>query len=446
MADDPTAHLAALVAETEYGDLPDDAVRPVERAFVDTVGVTLAGTDEPAARETRTAFTDETGPATVVGTDRRAPADAAALVTATAGHALDFDDVTGEVWHPSVTLVAPALAAGEQVGAAGRDLVTAYAVGYEVEHALGDRLLPGHYERGWHATATLGVFGATAAAASLRELDREAARHAFGIAASMPAGLKANFGTMAKPLHPGLAARSGVTAARLADAGFTAAQDAVAGEGGFLDLYAGDDGPESDGGGRPGDSWAVADGLRVKKYPCCYFTHAAIAATRHLAATHGIAPGDVEALHVGASAAADGALHYSDPETGLEGKFSMHHAVAAALARDRVGLDAFTDAAVADPETAALRERVTFAVDPDLPAESYRATVDVETTDGRRHTHARGPPGTPDDPLPDAALRAKFEDCLAHGPDVAAAEAYEALDSLRDVAAVGDLLATLRPT
>ncbi len=437
--------LATFVAETTYGDVPTAGVETAERAFVDTVGVTLAGVAEPAARMSRTVFSGGEGEAGILGTDRRAAADTAALVNATAGHALDYDDVVGEVWHPSVTLVAPTLAVGERVAASGRDLLTAYAVGFETEQYLGDRILPDHYERGWHATSTLGVFGAAAAAASLLDLDTTATERALAAAASMPAGLKRNFGTMAKPLHPGLAARSGVTAALLADVGFTAARGAIVDDGGFLDLYAGRAGTTT-AGWVPGDAWTLPDGVREKKYPCCYFTHAAIAATERLRRERDLSPTDVTSVAVRASRAAADALRYSTPTTGLEGKFSMEHAVAAALVNERVGFAAFTDAAVADPDTATLRDRIHATVDSDLPAESYRATVEIETSDGVSVSRHGTPPGTPDDPLSTAERRAKFEDCLDHaGVPVRADTAFEALASLRDLDDAARLTADLTP-
>lgn len=446
MADSIEDRLATFVAATTYGDVPAEAVRTAERAFVDTVGVTLAGVAEPAARMARSVFAGVEGEASVLGTDRRAPADAAALVNATAGHALDYDDVVGEVWHPSVTLVAPALAVGERVEASGRDLVTAYAVGFEVERALGDLVLPEHYDRGWHATATLGVFGSAAAAASLLDLDRTTTKRALCAAASTPAGLKRNFGTMVKPLHPGMAVRSGVTTALLADAGYTAADGAIGSDGGFIDLYDGAPG-KTTAAGSPGDDWTLTEGLRVKKYPCCYFTHSAIAATAALRERHDVAPADVASVTVRASRAAVDALRYPNPSTGLEGKFSMEHAVAAALTRERLGFDAFTDAAVAEPETASVRDRVTATVDSGLPDESYRATVEIESASGDPSVREATPPGTPADPLSASELRAKFDDCVDYsGVEVAAADAYEALESLGDHHDLSPLVAALTPS
>jgi 2-methylcitrate dehydratase PrpD len=441
-----TAGLAELVAETTAGDLPEGAVRSVERAYVDTVGVMLPGIDAPPGEIARRVF-GTGGGASIVGTTAEASPTDAALVTAAAGHALDYDDVTGDAWHPSVTLVAPSLVVGQQVGAAGRDLLTAYVVGFEVETALGDLLLPGHYERGWHATSTLGTFGATAAAASLLDLDQDAVRHALTSAASMPSGLKANFGTMTKPLHAGLAARNGVTAAMLAAEGFSAAPGAIETDRGFLDLYGGDAVPDV-APADLGDPWSlVAGGLDVKKYPCCYYTHASIAAAQDLTAAQDLDPEDVERVTVTASPGAADALHYSDPETGLQAKFSMEYVIASAIARDRVGLAAFEDDAIGDPVVQAVRERVDFEVDPEASYDPFRTTVAITTTAGERRRRTRDrPPGTAEDPLSDAELRAKFDQAAraaTASPDVE--RAYDAMDSLRTLEQVDDLIAALRP-
>lgn len=427
--------LAAFVADLSYDDLPGDAVRAAERVFVDTVGVTVAGAAEGAGRtavDLTTAISG--GDATLVGSDATASVTDAAFANATAGHGLDFDDVTWGVWHPSVPLVAPILALTEREGASGRAAVAAYVAGYETQVHLAEALLPAHYERGWHATATFGTFGAAAAAAVLLDLDRERTRHALNVAASMPAGLKRNFGTMTKPMHAGQAARSGVTAGLLAADGFTAAENAVGGERGFCDLYSGDAEPELDNLPALGDRWALLeDGIQVKKYPCCYFTHPAIAGTQALVAEHSIDPEDVERIEVEASQGAADALHYEDPDTGLEGKFSMEYVVACAVARDRVGLAAFDDENVDDPAVQRVRERVDFRVDPDLEYNPYHTTVRVETADGAVERVQEKPPGTPEDPLTDTELEEKFRMCVDRATwDVDADAAYRALDTLRD--------------
>ncbi|MCL7418603.1 MAG: MmgE/PrpD family protein, partial [Halalkalicoccus sp.] len=243
-------------------------------------------------------------------------------------------------------------------------------------------------------------------AAWLLDLAPEETRNALCIAASTPAGLKRNFGSMTKPLHAGFAARSGLTAALLARDGVTADAEAIGGEGGFLDLY-----------GRPHEvepsegRYIDERGIHTKAYPCCYFTHTAIAATQSLAAEHGISPPEVEAIAVEASRGAADALAHSDPETGLEAKFSMEYAVASALARDRVDLATFEEPALSDPAVHRLREQVSFRADPDLAYDTHTATVRIESSAGSVERRQENPPGTHEDPLSESRRRAKFLDC-----------------------------------
>ncbi|MFC7157070.1 MmgE/PrpD family protein [Halomarina halobia] len=443
----PDEELAAFVADIGDDDLPPELVRRAERAFVDTVGVTVAGAVEGAgaiAVETTRAIGDG-GPASLIGVPGGASVTDAAFANGTAGHGLDFDDVTRGVWHPSVPMVAPILALAEAEGLSGRRAVTAYVAGYEAQCYLADALLPEHYERGWHATATFGTVGAAVACAVLLDVGEEAARHAVNAAASMPAGLKKNFGTTTKPMHAGHAARSGLTAALLAARGHTAAAGALGTDRGFLDLYAGER-VHPDAMARLGEGWALdRDGIQVKKYPCCYFTHPAVYATQRLVDTHGVDPRDVESVRVRASQGAADALHYDDPASGLEAKFSMPYTVAAAAVRDRVGLEAFDDDSVGNPEVQAVRERVVFEVDPDLAYEPYHTNVAIETTGGETYERTQErPPGTPSDPLSDEELAAKFRMCVARADaDIDADAAYRRLDALSGQSSVARVLEVL---
>jgi 2-methylcitrate dehydratase PrpD len=450
----PSAELAAFVSDLSFDDVPADAVRLVERCFVDTVGVTLAGARADAGTVTADAFGGDSGEgkaATLVGTDRRAALTDAAFVNGTAGHALDYDDVSGGgIGHQSVALIPPLLGLAETRvdGTTGADLIAAYAAGFETGHYLGAAIGTSHYAAGWHSTATFGTFGAAAAAAHLLGLDEDRTRNALTVAASMPAGLKRNFGTTTKPIHAGNAARAGLTAALAAAEGATGDPDAIGGEGGFFELYGGDGTPDLDALPALGERWAlVEDGVHVKKYPCCYFAQPSMAAARALVETHDIDPADVDRIHVVTNGKSRRVLRYEDPGTGLEAKFSMPYAVASVVVRDRVGLDAFEDDAVDDPDVDAVRERVTFEADPDLPAESRRATVTVETTGGAAFERVQDlPPGAHDNPLTDEELRAKFLDCATRaldGDDARAA--YRAFDSLRERDAAATLVGHLRP-
>lgn len=407
----PEESIAEFVTEVEYADLPEECVDTIIRAFVDTVGVTLAGSTEGAGRtvsESAGIEPTDANVATLLGVDADVPADSAALRTGTAGHALDYDDLSWAMdGHPSVTLVPALLALTDEIDASGRDLITAYAVGFEVECAVAEPVSPDHYEAGWHATATFGTFGAAAAAAHLLDLNETEVARAVNIAASMPSGLKRNFGSMTKPLHAGLCSRSGVTASRLASDGFTADTAAISGQRGFWDLYGSADREQFS----IGDRWALREeGIHIKAYPCCYFTHTSIAAAQTLT-DEGVDPDDIERVSVTASPGAGDALHHSDPDTGLEGKFSMEYAVASAIVRERVGLSTFRDDAIDDPHVQQLRERVDFAVDDTLAYDSHEATVYIQTTDDTYERHQENPPGTHDDPLTDDELRFKFEEC-----------------------------------
>lgn len=432
------AELASFIANLSFTNIPEPAVRSAERAFVDIVGVTLAGAAEGAgetAIEAIGALIDDCGDETVLGTNQNANAMDAAFLNATAGHGLDFDDVTWGVWHPSVPMVAPILAAAEDIGADGRRAITGYVAGFETQVYLAQALLPAHYEQGWHATATFGTFGAAAAVATILDLDTEQTRQALNIAASMPAGLKHNFGSMTKPMHAGQAARSGLTAAYLAAEGFTASDDAIGAVRGFIDLYSGDIDPNFETIPTLGERWGlIEDGIQVKKFPCCYFTHPGIAAALALREQHNLTAEEIVSVEVTASQGAADALHYTDPDTGLEGKFSMQYPIAVALTTGQVGLAAFDDENIHDPEVQAVRKRVTFEVDPDLPYDPYKTTVHIETTNGESHERVQDkPPGTPHNPLSDTELREKFEMCVAKAAaEIDTETTYTELNSLRE--------------
>jgi len=430
-ASSPAATLARFVTRTTVDDVPEPARDAVVRAITDTVGVTLAGLSAESATIAAGVTEFETGGGFPRADDAGRSRGDLALLYGTAAHALDYDDLSWAMdGHPSVVLLPPILALVDDVEATGSEVVTAYAVGFETACYVADPVSPAHYEAGWHATSTFGALGSAATAASLLDLDAEATATALNVAASTPAGTKENFGSMTKPLHAGLAARSGVTAALLAADGFTAGEHALDGDRGFWALYGGGnaeppDPPTSDG-------WRLADpGIHVKRYPACYFTHAAIAATRSLVVAQGIDPDAVATVRVAAAGGAGDALTYPDPETALQSKFSMQHAVAVALTADRVGLEWFERETLGDDALAVLRERVSFAVDESLPYDSHAATVTVETTDGTHSEVREHPPWTHDNPPTGAELEAKFVDAATRTVDESAArEAFDRLQSL----------------
>jgi len=415
---------------------PPPARAAAVRAFLDTIGVMLAGASEPAARIVqRVAAADGPGVCHILGTAQTASAEHAALANGTAAHAHDFDDMCFvSLAHPSAPLVAAALAAGEIAEAPGRALLDAYIVGFEIEGRLGRAMNPRHYQRGWHCTSTIGTIGAAAAACRLRGLSATAANHALAIAASEASGLKENFGSMVKPLHAGLAARNGILAAELARGGMTASRSALDGPQGFLASFDSASTTLDEVVGSLGSQWEVLDtGITVKLYPSCAATHPSLDAILELRRQYGFLASDVVAVAVGVDAITPTVLLYDAPATALEAKFSMPFCVAAAIVDGRVSLDTFEAARIGAPDIDAVRTRVTMMVDPSLNAAApplTQARVAVQLADGRSLTAvADGARGYHDRPATDQELTEKFSAC-----------ASRALDE----ATVGELLLTIR--
>jgi len=430
--------LASFVNNTSYADIPAEAVRSAERAFVDTIGVTLAGSDRNAGARAMRMAEGEQGKTTLLGCNGNSSLYEAVFANATAGHALDFDDtaLSATDGHPSVPMVAPLLAIGEREQATGQELLTAYVIGFETQAYLVAPISPSHYKEGWHATATLGVFGATAAIASLLNLTEDEVRHALNIAASMPAGIKRNLGSMTKPIHAGQAARSGVSATCLAAEGINADPTAISGERGFFDLYRGREAPDMAASHDLKNQWRLlSDGIDIKKYPCCYYTHAAIYGVSQLIENHSLNREEIESIRIEASRGAIDAVKHDDPESPAQAKFSMPYLIAYAVINGTVDLNAFERHSISNPAVEDIRKEITFALEQDRPYDDYGASLTIETTAGAVYERTQDqPPGTHEDPLTDVELRKKFEMCWrVIQPKEPAEATYRRLDSLRDI-------------
>ncbi len=450
----PTSTPAAtrLAAFVSSASVPDAARAAARNAVLDTVGVMLAGAREPAAQIVQRVVQADggRGPSSILGAYAAAGPSSAALANGTAAHALDFDDMCWvTLAHPSAPLVAAGLAVGEAVDASGRMLLDAYVVGFEVEAVLGTVMNPTHYQHGWHCTSTIGTIGAAATASRVLGLDAEATARALAIAASEASGLKENFGTMVKPLQGGLAARNGVLAALLAKESFTASERAIDGPQGFLvamqsagtDLAAGLD--------QLGRQWEIVNGgITVKLYPSCAATHPTIDTLLDLRRAEGLSSAAVDTVAVDVDPVTPTVLIYDRPATGLEGKFSLHYCVAAALALGRVGIEAFEPEAMRAPAVERLVSRVTMRVDEGLGRDApplTQARVTVRLGDGRTiERFADGARGYPRKPATRAEIDEKFIGCarrVASADAAAAALAY--LRDLDDATPVRGLAPTL---
>lgn len=435
-----TARLVEFVLKTSLADCPEPVLVQIRRAALDSVGCMLAGASEPVAGIVREIARAEGGAplCTVLGTSLRTSPTWAALANGAAGHAHDFDDTSfALLGHPSVPLLATALAAGEAEMADGATIALAYAIGFEIDAALGIALNPHHYERGWHATTTIGTLGCAAAAARILGLDAGQTCYALGIAASLASGLKENFGSMTKPYHAGHAARNGLLAARLAHEGMTASETALDGAQGYANAFSGAT-LAADVFDHLGQRWElVRSAIAVKPYPSCALTHSAIDALAALRAQHRLTAEQVARVEVYVNRVVPNVLRHERPASALERKFSMPYCAAVALARGTVGLGDFDDAPTAE-DVRGLMERVTMVVDPGMPEglEHHAwSRVRVTLADGRvLASPLAGASGHPDHPLDAEALRDKFLDCAAPvlSRDEAAAVADQ-IDHLEDI-------------
>ncbi len=378
-----TQALAHRIATLRYEDLPADIIAIAKHCVLDWVAVAVQGTREPLVTILAEQVAAEGGSdcSTLIGRSRNASSRQAALVNGAASHALDYDDVNVRMMgHPTAAILAAALALAESRGASGRDLIVAFVAGYETACEIGEIVSPSHYARGFHATGTVGTFGAAAACAYLCRLDGNAVAMALGIAGTQAAGLKAMFGTMCKPLHVGKAGESGLLAAELAARGFTSRADVLECANGFVATHA--DGARplhqfSSGSGR----YHIADNL-FKYHASCHQTHAAIEALRALQAEHGFSCSDVVKVTLRHDAGADSICNIACPNTGLEIKFSLRMIATLALAGvDTAGVANFSDANARDPGLLALRDKVEVTSARDWP--STRSEVTVQLADGR---------------------------------------------------------------
>ena len=397
-----TKKAAEFVVQFDCATAPEAALHAARIGIVDCVGVMLAGACEPAVKLVAEIATQIPGsneaPVAVNGL-RYSSADVA-LINGVSAHVLDFDDVA-LAGHPSTVLVPLILAEGHVMQSSGQDALEAYLVGYELWAHLAE-MEPGHlHDRGFHPTAIMGTLACAAAAARLNRLSEDQTAHALAIAASLAAGLVANFGSMTKSLHAGRTAQSGLQAVRLAKAGYTGSLDALEHRTGFLRAFSPSGTPDLDVQtfkiGQ--ESMAARYGVNIKRYPTCYATHRAIDAMIDLVHDHDIVSDDIETIHVHTGITQRLMLRNTRPQTGLEAKFSMEFAMASAAVARRVGLSELTDAFVRRSDIQSMLERVEVSVNEDkasadLPVAPFDL-VWITLRDGSvlRHEpveHARG--------------------------------------------------------
>jgi 2-methylcitrate dehydratase PrpD len=339
-----TATLARFLAGSRLEHVPEPVRREGKRAILNVLGCILAGRDDPAVQLVRRVFPQED-----------------ALVDAAAATAHDYDDThLPTVIHATPPVGAAAFALAKRNANSGAELLHAFILGVETSCRMGNAVMPGHYEHGWHITSTCGVFGAAAAAAKLLRLDEPRTVSALGIAATQAAGLVEVLGSMARVLNAGFAARNGIAAALLAQQGFEGPRDPLEGRRGFINVFGGSNDPEKITQGL-GEAWEMLN-VQLKPYPSGVVLHALIdACLEHRAALRRAGSILVE-MHPLAIERTD----RPDPRNAIEARLSAQHAVAVSVLHGAAGLAEFTDAAAVDPEVRKHRARVRVAPDPSL--------------------------------------------------------------------------------
>lgn len=359
--------------------IPASTAAMARLCVLDWFGLALGGAGEPVVRLLHDAAMEEGAKpvASIVGAGRNFSARQAAFVNGVAGHALDYDDVNLAMRvHPTTVILPGVLALAEARGLSGRAVIEAFVAGYEAAGMIGALISAGHYARGFHATGTLGAFGAAAACARLLGLDEAATARALGLAGSQAAGLKAQFGTMAKPMHAGRAAEAGLTAALWAEAGVTAREDILEHPRGFIAT-------QTDGLPPQGLQWTgyALDENLFKHHAACFGTHGTLEAIGALR-RQGLRPEEVRTIRLKVHRGADAMCNIPEPRTGLEAKFSLRFNAALALhGVDTADIAVYSDAMTLRPELEAIRAITTVELAPSDWPEDVTEVL-VETVDG----------------------------------------------------------------
>ncbi|MDP9821867.1 MmgE/PrpD family protein [Nocardioides massiliensis] len=461
--------LGEFAATVARDGVPEDVARSVVQRVVDVLGLCVAAHVLPTSKAAIGYAVDAGGAerATAVGVGRRLPAPAAAFVNGVLAHSLDYDDThLPSVLHPSANVVPAALAAAEDAGASGEDVVRAIAVGLEVAVRLGmagyDEKLGNSvfFEHGQHATSICGAMGAAVAAAMVQGLDADGVVHSLGLAASRASGiLEANrTGGTVKRLHCGWAAEAGVAAAQLVKRGFTGPPSVLEGRFGFFEAWLHGSRIDYDAVSVGlGTEWAVP-GIFFKPYPANHFTHAAVDAGIELR-ERGVRPDDIVRLELGVPAAAQRTIGQPievkrAPYTGYQAQFSGPYALVAGLLGGGglgVALSDYTDALAQDPQRRALMAKVDVVADPECDEifpHQFPAKVVAELTDGRtEHVAILANRGGPQRPLSDEELAVKFRENASGelaGPVVNDIEVR--LRDLRSMTSLDELMSLFVPT
>ena len=451
------------IRAVDASDLTGEHLRLSRRCVLDGLAVSLGGSEQPGMEPLLRYIKarSESGKARLFGVEgETSSAPLAALWLGTAGHAMDWDDTQlaegpgrpyGLLMHPTMPPLAASLCVADLVKQEtgrpvdGQSFLVAFAAGFEVGCKIAEAINPNHYMRGMHTSGTIGVFAAAASAAKLLGLTATQTARAVGLAASMSAGVRANFGTMTKPFHVGRAAENGVTAALLARDGFTANEEALDGRWGFLAVAGPGGEPELVSGKFGAPPTMTSPGVSIKPYPSGVLTHPSMDALKFLMSDEGIKAEEIEQITISAGSNVLGPIRFERATTELEGKFCFQFLLAAIALRGQAGKGEFTDAFVSSENCQKMQSRIKTAFDEDIEAMGWdriRSRINLTTKDGREFERWANEAyrGSPHNPLTDDQLEDKFRNCAAGLlNDAACQHVFDTVWQLENVADIGVL-------
>ncbi|MCB1516475.1 MAG: MmgE/PrpD family protein [Hyphomicrobiaceae bacterium] len=442
-----SAQLAAFVADSVFADIPDPVKAHGTRAIFNGFGTALGGSSDQALQRLSGvlgAFSSAQK-ATMIGSSLRYDAPTAAFLNAAAMNVFDFDDNhTGTIIHPTAPVLPAVLALAETRGMSGKQVLHAVILGIEIACRLGIAISPGHYSRGWHITATCGVFGAAVACSKLLGLNQERLIWALGNASAQSSGLVETLGFMAKSVGVGAAARNGLMSALMAEAGVEGPSQPLEGPRGFLPVTS--DSPQPELALEAlGAKWEI---LRdsFKPYPCGIVLNPVIDACLAARNAEGFEPLQIASVRVRGNPLLRARTDRPNVTTGREAQVSAQHAVAVCLLKGRAGVAEFSDEMVADPDVRSFRNRVEgIEIDEAIGVDA--AEVELQLEDGTvRQVRVDFATGTLKNPMSDDMLRDKFDTLASYGcPALHPAPLSDVLWKLPDLDGVKRLMAAARP-
>ena len=404
---DVTKTLARYIVQSRREEIPAEVRHEAARALLNWCGCAIGASRHETINNMLAAVLPFAGQpqAQILGRRERSDCLHATLVNGVSSHVFDFDDTHARAIHPSAPVYPALLALAEWKGISGADLVHAFVVGVEAECRVGLSVFPEHYMIGWHITGTAGVFGAAAATGKLLGLNEQQMAWALGIAATQSSGLREMFGSMCKSLHPGRAAQNGLMAAMLAAQNFTSSEQGIEAKRGFAHVMSTKFDPAvitAEWGKR----WELSSNM-YKPFACGLVVQGTIDGCIQLRNEYQLVPEMIERVDLKVSPIVFELTAKENPQTGLEGKFSVFHAAAVALRTGMAGEAQFSDESVLDPVTVALRKRVQIERDESIGRVQSRITILLK--DGRKlERYVEHALGTLERPMSDADLEAKF--------------------------------------